>query len=166
MVQEAAVIAIEKLRGGTEHPTHFVAWMAQIVRHVAANANRKKTRRRTSPSDPGVIDASRESREAAPGTHAGSAAAWGRGVDRTGAVVKGAEVFDDVMVGALEELEETARACLLLKVVMEMSYRDVAETLGIPEGTAMSHVHRARKAMAAKLTAKGYGPAGPKGGGR
>ena len=33
-----------------------------------------------------------------------------------------------------------------------MSYRDIAEALAIPEGTVMSRLHAARKALRAQLT--------------
>ena len=55
--------------------------------------------------------------------------------------------FDDAVLAALNTLGETARACLLLRTILDLSYRELAETLEIPEGTAMSHVHRARAAM-------------------
>ena len=55
------------------------------------------------------------------------------------------------MLGALGRLEETARACLLLRVVLDLPYQEISRSLGIPQGTAMSHVHRARRAMASLL---------------
>ena len=47
----------------------------------------------------------------------------------------------------LNALEETPRICLLLRTLRNMPYKEIALALGIPEGTAMSHVHRARAAM-------------------
>ncbi len=61
------------------------------------------------------------------------------------------EAFDDRLLGALKTLGETPRACLLLRTVEEMSYREISEILGIPEGTAMSHVHRTRQALRERL---------------
>ncbi|MEO0587563.1 MAG: RNA polymerase sigma factor, partial [Planctomycetota bacterium] len=60
--------------------------------------------------------------------------------------------FDDAVVAALGGLEPTARACLLLKTVHGHSYAEIGQMLGVPEGTAMSHVHRARKRMRETLT--------------
>jgi RNA polymerase sigma-70 factor (ECF subfamily) len=62
--------------------------------------------------------------------------------------------LDDELLAALHLLDENARACLLLRVVMELPYREISRTLGIPEGTAMSHVHRARRALHEQLTAR------------
>ena len=63
--------------------------------------------------------------------------------------------WDDELVAALMDLRPTARACLLLKVVLELDHKTIAATLGIPEGTAMSHVHRARSAMLKSLSPGG-----------
>ena len=60
-------------------------------------------------------------------------------------------LFDDAVVGALEEISETARACLLLRTCEQLSYAQIAEMLEIPAGTAMSHVHRAKTLMREKL---------------
>ncbi|ANJ67323.1 hypothetical protein A9404_07940 [Halothiobacillus diazotrophicus] len=45
---------------------------------------------------------------------------------------------------ALRRLPQEQRAVLLLVAVEELSYRDVARTLGIPQGTVMSRLSRAR----------------------
>jgi RNA polymerase sigma-70 factor (ECF subfamily) len=48
---------------------------------------------------------------------------------------------------ALEELPLHYREVLLLCEVEEMSYQEIAETLGIPAGTVMSRLSRARAAL-------------------
>lgn len=45
---------------------------------------------------------------------------------------------------ALDQLPEDQRAVMLLVVVEGQSYREVAEQLGIPQGTVMSRLARAR----------------------
>jgi len=57
------------------------------------------------------------------------------------------EAFDDKVLTALMQLSSVARAALLLRTVLELSYTEIAETLDIPAGTAMSHVHRSRKLL-------------------
>ncbi|MGA7905879.1 MAG: sigma-70 family RNA polymerase sigma factor [Candidatus Sulfotelmatobacter sp.] len=52
---------------------------------------------------------------------------------------------------ALAELPVHFREILLLCEVEEMSYQEIAETLGIPAGTVMSRLFRARKALRAQL---------------
>jgi RNA polymerase sigma-70 factor (ECF subfamily) len=63
--------------------------------------------------------------------------------------------FDDRLVGALGNLDETARICLLLRTLESMSYRDISRVLAIPEGTAMSHVHRSRRTLREALAERG-----------
>jgi RNA polymerase sigma-70 factor, ECF subfamily len=46
------------------------------------------------------------------------------------------------------------REILLLCGVEEMSYQEIAETLGIPTGTVMSRLFRARKALREALKLK------------
>ncbi len=62
-------------------------------------------------------------------------------------------MFDDDLAAALRSLDEMPRCCLLLRVVMDLPYKDIAQVLDIPEGTAMSHVHRARRQVRERLGA-------------
>lgn len=58
---------------------------------------------------------------------------------------------------ALGELSETQKEILVLRDYQDLSYSEIAEVLGIPIGTVMSRLHRARAAMA-RLLADEYGP--------
>jgi len=55
---------------------------------------------------------------------------------------------------ALTELPVHFREVLLLCEVEEMSYQEIAETLSIPQGTVMSRLFRARKALRELLSAR------------
>src|SRR5262245_57326227 len=126
VVQEAATIALTKL-GEFDPRTSFAAWMGQIVRFVALNESRRRARQRTTGVSPEVL---------------------GKGPGGAGNVEG---TLDGRMQRALEGLEETARACLVLRAVQGLSYAEIATALGVPEGTAMSHVHRARLAIRDRL---------------
>jgi RNA polymerase sigma-70 factor, ECF subfamily len=52
---------------------------------------------------------------------------------------------------ALADLSVPFREILLLCDVEEMSYEEIAQVLSIPVGTVMSRLHRARKALRARL---------------
>ncbi len=58
---------------------------------------------------------------------------------------------------ALADLPLPAREILLLCEVEEMSYQEIAETLGIPMGTVMSRLFRARRALRELLQKKNQG---------
>ncbi len=60
----------------------------------------------------------------------------------------------DTIQNALEKLPVKFREIILLCDLEEMSYQEIGETLGIPIGTVMSRLSRARKAMRQLLTAK------------
>ncbi len=59
---------------------------------------------------------------------------------------------------ALSRLSSAHRVALALSSLKGLSHREIAETLGIPEGTVWSRLHLARKKLAAELTALGYAP--------
>ena len=59
----------------------------------------------------------------------------------------------DAIQRALGELPVAHREIILLCDVEEMSYREIAEALGIPIGTVMSRLARARRAMRQLLQA-------------
>ena len=48
-------------------------------------------------------------------------------------------------------LDEEQRALLLLRDVQELSYSEIMEITGLPEGTVKSRLHRARMALKARL---------------
>jgi len=58
---------------------------------------------------------------------------------------------------ALEDLPVHHREVLLLCEVEEMSYQEIADTVGVPVGTVMSRLSRARKALRRALNAKMQG---------
>lgn len=123
VLQEAAIIGLEKL-DQFDRSTHFPAWMGRIVRFVALNHMRKGARR-------GEVGDEALIAEAAPSAPDLS--------------------LDDELTAALADLRPEVRAALVLKVVHELEYREISTILDMPEGTAMSHVHRAKKALRQRL---------------
>lgn len=65
-----------------------------------------------------------------------------------------ARLEQETIQNALEKLPVRFREIILLCDWEEMSYQEIAEALGIPMGTVMSRLSRARKAMRELLTAR------------
>ena len=57
---------------------------------------------------------------------------------------------------ALAELRPEYRAAIILRYAQDLSFDEIGNILGLPEVTARSHVHRARKELARLLTASGW----------
>ena len=145
IVQEAAVIALQKSDRFIEGAS-YVAWLSEIVRRCSLNYANKIRGRRTSATDPELLAQTKadESR--------GFASPPISSV--TGELVDSQRDLDDEMVRALNEIHSDARCCFLLRVVQNLSYAEISEVMQIPEGTAMSHVHRSRRQLRRLLTPK------------
>ncbi len=66
------------------------------------------------------------------------------------------EQVDERLKAAIEQLRPEYRTVLLLWAVEGMKYREIAEIEGIPIGTVMSRLHRARRILAKELI--GFAP--------
>lgn len=136
VVQEAAIVALGKL-DQFEVGTNFSAWMSQLVRYVAFNVKRKERLRRAGPLDAHEMDrASRGGEGAFDWVHLALGKSPQIPVDQPD--------FDDNIMAALGKVSDVARSCLLLRTLGDLAYSEIAAILAIPEGTAMSHVHRTR----------------------
>ena len=144
VVQEAALVGLKKL-DRYQPGTSFTAWMGSVVRYVALNQARKERRRR-----PNAVDLS--SMDDVASFHTSSPADRDSNPHPCDERDRVPTLFDDRIQRALEAVSDIARTCLLLRVVEGMEYSRIAEVLGIPEGTAMSHVHRTRKFLRERLT--------------
>ncbi|MFN7586947.1 MAG: RNA polymerase sigma factor [Planctomycetota bacterium] len=137
LVQEVARIAWQK-RASFAVGSDLGAWLAQIVRHTGANWRRK--RRPVAGSDWAEPLARAES----PPLLAFDADRW---------------QLPDELARALQALPETARAALLLHVVGELPFAEIATMLDMPENTVTSLARRARLALRAALAPDAAAPA-------
>ncbi len=60
-------------------------------------------------------------------------------------------VLDEEIETAMARLPEEYRTVVILALVEEMSYKEIAAALSIPLGTVMSRLHRGRKLLQASL---------------
>lgn len=116
-----------------EPGTNGRAWMHRILLNTFINGYRKRRRERD-------ILAMVRAEE----LHAQS-------MDEAARELAPGEALGDEVKAALDELPEDFRRVLVLVDLEEKSYRDAAHTIGCPIGTVMSRLHRARRAMKAKL---------------
>ncbi|MGD9798172.1 MAG: sigma-70 family RNA polymerase sigma factor [Microbacteriaceae bacterium] len=137
LVQETllrAFRAIESFDG--RHPR---AWLLTILRNTHLNSVRR--RRPELLNDPDA-DFDRVGADPADGPEA---------------LVVGA-AFDAVVADALDALPEKFATVVMLVDVDGLSYAETAEVLGIPIGTVMSRLHRARCRIRDRLAAAGLAP--------
>ena len=132
VVQEAAIVAMGKF-DTYKRGTSFDAWMGKMVRYVALNLARKERRRRpvSYVENAGLAQLLPPSN---PDLHPNSTPSDAH-----------RKSMDEAVVEGLGQLGDVARACVILRIVEGLDYSRIAEIMGIPPGTAMSHVHRSRK---------------------
>lgn len=157
VLQEAALIGLEKraqfrVETADGSGPGFTAWMGRIVRFVALNQLRRRHRRREVEADTGQLAVAAGDSATLSTATAGFA----------GGALLDEEALDQDLRQALARLPATARACLLLKVVLGLEYGEIASSLGIKAATAMSHVHRAKNQLRERLPER----AAARGGGR
>jgi RNA polymerase sigma-70 factor (ECF subfamily) len=119
---ERALKAIDTWQPGTR----LDSWMFRIVHNLWVDTARK--RRREVPEDPDFEVAGEDGRRTALGR---------------------LELMD--VRAAIARLPADQRDALVLVCIEDFSYRDAAETLGVPIGTVMSRLARGRQALAAAL---------------
>jgi RNA polymerase sigma-70 factor, ECF subfamily len=59
---------------------------------------------------------------------------------------------------ALSQLRPEYRAAISLRYDESLSFEEIGQIMGVPEATARSHVHRARKELSGILKAGGWAP--------
>lgn len=119
---------------------HPRAWLLTIMRN--AEVNRHRWRRPSLLSGAEDVADRLDAADDAPGPEA---------------LVVG-ETFEAVVESALAALPEKFRRVVELVDVNGLTYAEAAETLGLPEGTVMSRLHRARTRIRGRLAAAGLAP--------
>ncbi|HWP38603.1 MAG TPA: sigma-70 family RNA polymerase sigma factor [Gemmatimonadales bacterium] len=128
-VQDAFLSALRNL-GRYDATRPFGPWLLRIVSNAALDRLRRERVRTTEAIAPEVA-----ARDAAPDRLADRAALF------------------DALRAALATLPERQRVAVVLFDVEGYSHGEIAEILGIPEGTVRSHVFHARRTLRAALAA-------------
>ncbi len=130
LVQEAFLRAFrgfDSLRG-----SDVKAWLLTIVRNCHATAHRQQRRRAAAP----LPDEQDESAGVTPTAAASDPESASIGADEQRTLER-----------LIASLPEEQRGVLLLREMEEMSYREIAAVTGLPIGTVMSRLARARAAL-------------------
>ncbi len=68
------------------------------------------------------------------------------------------DLFESVVAEALAALPDKHREVVTLVDIDGLSYQEAADVMGVPRGTVMSRLHRARARIRTRLTAAGLAP--------
>lgn len=137
LVQETLVRAYRAVdRFDGRHPR---AWLLTIQRNAWRNMNRRRR--------PQLLDDEEQA------LRVPAAGADGRsGAEEH--VLDG--VLDAALADGLRALSDQHRAVVLLVDVDGLTYQEAADVLGVPTGTVMSRLHRARTRLRKRLEQRGY----------
>lgn len=130
VVQQVFLKAFRSI-GLFERRSSFATWLYRMAINESLQLVRRNKRRKVQPL-------SWEPSSAAPGQSSAS--------------------LSDMLEQALGRLDEELRTIFLLREVEQLSYRDIAEALQVPEGTVGSRLNRARHELKQHLVTLGYNP--------
>lgn len=111
-----------------EHDGRFRAWMFAIARNAALDRIRAERDARSMGTLGGLSD--------------GGASPADRAEQRE---------FVGDLESALEKLPEARRSVFVMRQEAGLTYREIADAMGIPLGTALSHMHHAVRALKKEL---------------
>jgi RNA polymerase sigma-70 factor (ECF subfamily) len=131
----AAFRAFDRFQTGT----NFKAWVFRFLINTLLNENRRYRRElQTAPAEAAEQQAE-PAREPGPDSI----------LDNSDAFL---QQLTDPVKHAVESLSASERMVFLLRVVEDFSYKEIAELLEIPAGTAMSHLFRGREKLRRRLS--------------
>lgn len=127
LVQETYLKAFSNFRS-FQPGTNFRAWMFRILRNTFLNSRSSLDSQLTvelNDEEPDLVGSERKSPESL--------------------LIQ--KMSADLILDAIERLPSASREVILLCDVEEFAYREIAQILGVPIGTVMSRITRARRAL-------------------
>ena len=110
-------------------------WVAQIVRNLIRDAARRQRVRRVEPLHRTTDDVVLEPVDPMPGPEARARR----------------HQLQRLVWQCLADLDDAQREIIVLRDFEGLTYHDIATVLGVPRGTVMSRLHRARKRLAGQV---------------
>ena len=136
LAQESFVKAFRNL-GGFDVTRRLSSWLFRIAHNTALDWLRRARPAIVSLDDPGD--------DASHGAMAAAAPPAADPVER--------EALGEALETAMSTLRPAYRAAVALRYEQDLSFEEIGQVMGVPEVTARSYVHRARKELAQALTA-------------
>jgi RNA polymerase sigma-70 factor, ECF subfamily len=142
-VTQEVFVTVFKTVDGFRGEAKFSTWLLRIAANQSKNRIKYLARR---PTEGGELDDAGQARAvsapAGPGVQAHI-----EGPDK---LLEAAEI-ESIMQVAIGKLDEEHRLLVILRDVEELSYQEIGEITGLPEGTIKSRLHRARLAIKEEL---------------
>ncbi|MER6329583.1 RNA polymerase sigma factor [Streptomyces sp. NPDC001034] len=126
-VQQVRLRLLERTASGQEAPRDVSAWAAVVASRLAMDWHRARRRQERLGERLAALRAP------------------------AGALGEESSVLSLAMARGLEELPAAQRQVLVLRFYADLRVRDIAEALGVPEGTVKSRLHTAVRALRARL---------------
>lgn len=137
--QEAFARAF-RARGRIDPERPFFPWLYQIIRRLCFNHTRDRSshRKKLERAKTWLADSTMGERPARPDAE----------IERS--------ELREMITHAIDRLAPREREVLVLREFEGLKYREIAEVVGIPDGTVMSRLYAARRSLARELEADGF----------
>lgn len=113
----------------------FYTWLYRIAMNLVIDHCRKHKRRKTSSFDEAIAQRDED----------GTVSEQHHGENPLRALTR--KELHERIYAALDEISEDMREAILLREVEGLSYKEISDRMGIPEGTVMSRLYYARKKL-------------------
>ena len=136
LTQEVFLRVFRTLRSFRSDEGSFGTWLARVTRNLLIDHYRRTRQERVTDSIEEQLPMLEE---------VGASAAM-----RPDNAIAGREA-SEILQATLQKLSPDLREAVILRDLQEMEYREIAEVLGIPEGTVKSRINRGRTELARLL---------------
>lgn len=133
-------LRVVRVIGEYEHVGKFEAWLFRIAANLARDRARKRQRR----GEGGVHDDANGATSARPAPAV---------ADEPAEALERREAGERLAAG-LQRLPDADREIILLRHYSELSFREIADLLHVPLGTALARAHRALQRLRRELSAE------------
>jgi RNA polymerase sigma-70 factor, ECF subfamily len=140
LAQDTFVKAYLKL-AAFDTTRRFSSWLFRIAHNTTIDSMRRSRHAVVMAEDPAEIEALADATPGEPVPDPVVTAALGRALEK-----------------ALNTLRPEYRVAVMLRYEEGLPFEDIGHVLSVPEATARSYVHRARKQLAARLAEAGWHP--------